>query len=86
MFSDIENLNIMLGEGRTEREEGVSSNLARRPESSNSNLFENNEENSYLNPTETGSSNNAGLGQNSTSADSSVEIIKLSIEINFTNI
>ena len=39
MFSDIENLNIMLGEGRTEREEGVSSNLARRPESSNSNFL-----------------------------------------------
>ena len=49
MFSDIENLDIMLGERHSEREEIVNSNTARRPESTNSNFFENNEENLYLN-------------------------------------
>ena len=45
MLSDIENLDIILGERHSEREESVNSNLARRPESTNSNLVENNEEN-----------------------------------------
>ena len=31
MLSDIENLDIMLGEKQSEREESVDSNLARRP-------------------------------------------------------
>ena len=82
MLSDIENLDIMLGERHSEREESVNSNLARRPESTNSNLFENNEEHLYLNPREIGSSNNAGLGQNSTSANSSAEMSKISCELN----
>ena len=77
MLSDIENLDIMLGERRSEREESVSRNLARRPESTNSNLFKNNEENLYLNPRKIGSSNNAGLGQISTSANSSAEMNRL---------
>ena len=66
----------------THRDESVNSNLARRPESTNSNLSENNEENVDLNPREIGSSNNAGLCQNSTSANSSAEINKLSCELN----
>ena len=72
----------MLGERHSERNQSLDSNLARRSESTNSNLFENNEENFYLNPKEIGSSNNAGLGQNSTSANSSAEINRLSSEIN----
>ena len=48
----------------------------------NSNLFENNEENLYLNPRETESGDNVGLGQNSTSANSSAEIKRLSSELN----
>ena len=82
MLSDIENLDIMLVERRSEREESLNSNLARRPESTNSNLFENNEEIFYLNPKEIGSSNNAGLGQNSISANCSAEINRLSCELN----
>ena len=50
-------------------------------ESTNSNLFENNEQNLYLNPRETGSTNNAGLSRNSTSANSSAEINRLSSEL-----
>ena len=48
MFSDMENLDIMLGSRHSERDENVNSNHARRPENVNSNLFENNEENLYL--------------------------------------
>ena len=60
----------------------MNSNLARRPESANSNIFENNEGNIYINPRGIESSNDAGLGQNSTSANSSAEINKLSFELN----
>ena len=55
MLSDIENLDIMLGENhydRNEREESVISNQARRPRSLSRVEFENNDENNYL---ETGS-------------------------------
>ena len=45
--SDIENLDIMLGERHSEREESVNSNSAERPESANSNMFENNDANTY---------------------------------------
>ena len=72
----------MLSERHSEREESVERNLARRPESANSNLFENNEENLYLNPREIRSGNKADLGQNSTSAKSSPEINRLSSERN----
>ena len=65
-----------------EREESVNVYLARRPVSTNSNFFENNEENLYLNPRETESGDNAGLVQNSTSANSSAEINRLSSELN----
>ena len=54
MFSDIENLDIILGEKHTERDESVYCNSARRPESAKSNMFKNNEENLYLNHGEMG--------------------------------
>ena len=82
MFSDLENLDIMLGSRQSEREESVNSNHARRLESVNSNLFENNEENWYLNPREAEVGVNAKLGRNSASANSSTEIKRLSSEIN----
>ena len=40
-LSNIENLDIMLDERHSEREESVRSNSTRRPESANSNRFEN---------------------------------------------
>ena len=82
MLSDIENIDIMLGERHSEREESVNSNSVRRPESANSDTFENNEENLYLNHKEMGFGNDANLGQNSTSANSNAEINKLSSELN----
>ena len=51
MLSDIENLDIMLGENhysRNERDESVNSNQARRPRSVSGDEFENNGENDYL--------------------------------------
>ena len=45
LLSDIENLDIMLGERPSERDESANSNSARRPESTTSGMFENNEEN-----------------------------------------
>ena len=85
MLSDIENLDIMLGEnhyGRNEREESVISNQARRPRSLSRDEFENNGENNYL---ETGSfdpGTSANHGQNSTGGNSSAEINRLSSELN----
>ena len=82
MLSDIENLDVMLGERHSEREESVNSNSARRPGSADSNMFENNEENLYLNHSETGFGNNANPRHNSTSGNSNVEINRLSSELN----
>ena len=82
MFSDLDNLDIMLGSRQSEREESVNSNQARRPESVNSNLFENNKENLYLNPREAELGVNAEFGQNSASANSSAEINRLSSGLN----
>ena len=48
MLSDIENLDIMLGENHfnaRERDDSLNSNMARRPESVVSNELENDEEN-----------------------------------------
>ena len=81
MFSDLENLDIMSGSRQSEKEEGVNSNHARRPESANSNLFENNEENLYLNTREAELGVNAEPGRNSASANSSAENIRLSSEL-----
>ena len=69
MFSDLENLDSMLCSRQSEREESVNRNHARRPESVNSNLFENNEESLYLNPREAALGVNAELGRNSASAN-----------------
>ena len=81
MLSDIENLDIMLGERHFEREESVNSKSVRRPESANSNMFENNEENLYLNLKEMGVGDDADPGQNSTT-NSNAEINKLSSDLN----
>ena len=82
MLSVLENLDIMLCEGHSEREVSVNSNSARRPESANSNMFENDEEHMYLNHREMGLGNDTDPGQNSTSANSNIEINVLSSELN----
>ena len=82
MFSDLENLNIMLGSRQSGREESVKSNHARKPESVNNNLFENNEEKLCLNPREAELGVNAEIGRNSASANSSAENNRLSSELN----
>ena len=51
LLSDIENLDIMLGERHSERDGSANSNSARRPESVTSDMFEDNFENLYLNHT-----------------------------------
>ena len=53
MLSYIENLDIMLGENhfnRNKRDESLSSNRARRPESAIEDEFENKDENRHLDP------------------------------------
>ena len=85
MLSDIENLDIMLGEnhfGRNEGNESVNSNQAGRPESLFGDEFEGENENGYPNPRNNGPSPNTELGHNSTRECSSVEINRLSSELN----
>ena len=82
MLSGIENLDIMLGERHSKRKESVNSNSARRPEIANSNMFENNEENLYLNHEEKRLVNEANYGQNSSSANSNAEFNKWSSKLN----
>ena len=82
MLSDIESLEIMLGERHFRREESVDSDSARRPESAKSNELGNNDEDMFLNHREMGFSNSADLGHNSASANSNVEINRLSSELN----
>ena len=85
MLSDIENLDIMLGEShfnRNERDESVSSNFGRRPCSTSADELENNGENRYSAIRDTGPSNNADYGQISTGGNSSAENNKLSSELN----
>ena len=69
-LSDIENLDIMLGKRHSERDESVNSISARRPKSTTSDMFENNEENLYLNHAEMRPGTSADPGQNSISAKS----------------
>ena len=71
----------MLGERHSGREESVNSNSARRPESATSDMFENNEENLYLNHTEMRLGNKTNPVQNSTSANSNAEINRLSSKL-----
>ena len=85
MLSGIENLDIMLGEnhfGRNERDESVSSNQARRPESSFGDEYENNVENTQLDAREAGLGSSADYGRNSTGGASSAEINRLTSELN----
>ena len=85
MLSEIENLDIMLGEnqfGRNERDESISSNRARRPESTFGDEFENNDENTQLDEREVGFGTSADFGRNSTGGNSSAEINRLSSELN----
>ena len=81
MLSDIENLDIMLGENhfnRNERDESLSSNRARRPVSTVGDEFENNDENRQLDSRDVDPSTNVDYGRNSSEGNSSVEINKLS--------
>ena len=69
MLSDIENLDIMLGENhfdKNERDESISSNRTRRPESASGAEFDNNDENRYLDTRGNGLGTNADYGRNST--------------------
>ena len=68
--------------GTLREKKSVGSNSARRPESANSNMFENNEEDLYLNHREVGFGNDANPGQNSTSANSNAELNRSSSELN----
>ena len=85
MFFDIENLDIMLGENHfdtVEKEESLNSSFARRPESANSNNFENDAENRLLNPGVINSCVDADFDRNSATANSSAEVNRLSSELN----
>ena len=85
MLSDIENLDIMLGENhfsRNERDESISSNRARRPESASGDEFKNNGEDNHLDIGNFGPGTSANHGQNSTGGNSSAEINRLSSELN----
>ena len=85
MLSDIENLDIMLGGNhfdRNERNESVDSNQADRPESLFGDEFGDENENEFPNPGNNGPSPNTELGHNSIKECSSVEINRLSSELN----
>ena len=85
LLSDIENLDIMLGENhfdRNERDESLNSNCARRQESTFGDEFDDNSENRRLDSREINPENNTNYGQNSSEGNSSAEINRLSSEIN----
>ena len=85
MLSDIENLDIMLGENHfnaRDRDESLNSNLSRRPEKTISNDFENTGEYTHMNQRTTNSGICANYGQNSASGNSSAEINRQSSELN----
>ena len=85
MFSDIENLDIMLGGDHFDtrkRDESLNSNLARRPESAISNDLENDQENTHVNQRVINSGNSAEFDRNSATANSSAEMNRLSSELN----
>ena len=84
MLSDIEILDIMLVENhfsRNERDESISSNRARMPESTSGDEFENNGENNHLDIENFGPATRANRDQNSTGDNSSAEINRLSSEL-----
>ena len=79
ILSDIENLGIMLGERHSERDKSLNSNSTRRPESTNSKMFGNDDQDMYLNLRETGFGHITDPGHNSASGNSNVEINRLSM-------
>ena len=85
MFSDIENLDIMLGRNHfdaRQRVESLNTNLATRPESVISNDLENDQENTRLNPRVINAGTSAEFDHNSATDTSSAEINKLSSKLN----
>ena len=80
MLSDIENLDILLGSIRLEREESEFSNSVRRPGSPSYNALVNHDVNSHSKSREDEIGGYAG--QNSREVDSSSEIHRLSGELN----
>ena len=85
MLSDIENLDIMLGENHfntREREGSINSNMPRRSRRFDSNESGNESENRNRNPKATNSGINAEFDHNSVTANSSAEINRLSSELN----
>ena len=85
MFSDIQNLDIILGANHfdtRERDDSLNSNLARRLESVISEDLENNQENTNVNPRNINSGNSAEFDHISATANSSAEITRLSSELN----
>ena len=82
MLSDIENLDIMLGNNHLKRGESEFSGSIRRPDSPNYNALEGNEEDRYPNPGENRLGNSANYGDNSAGTDSSAEFNRLSDELN----
>ena len=79
---DIENLDIMLSERHSEREESANGNSARRPERVTNDMFENNAESVYLNNAEARPGVSTSQDQNSAGVNSNAEINKLSGEFN----
>ena len=85
MLSDIENLDIMLGENHfnpREKDESLNSIFARRPESIVSNDFQNEGENTQLDPGTAILCLNTKYDQHSATANSSAEINRLSSKLN----
>ena len=85
MLSDIENLDIMLGENHfstREREGSLNSNLPRRSRSFASNESENENGNVGRNQRNANSRTNTEYDRNSVTANSSAEINRLSSELN----
>ena len=85
MLSDIEKLDIMLGENhsnRTERDGSLDSTSVRRHESVMSNNLDEGEENLYSDRRDPNVRSNANYGQNSADMNSQAEINRLSSELN----
>ena len=86
MLSDIENLDIMLGENHfstREREGSLNSNLPRRSRSFASNESENEDGNMDRNQRNINSRTKTECDRNSVTGNSSAEINRLSSELNF---
>ena len=85
MLSDIENLDIILGENhsnRTERDRSLVSTSVRRHESVMSNNLDEGEENPNSDPRNSNARSNVNFGQNSADMNSQAEINRLSSKLN----